>query len=89
MSLLAWIMMAIAIWHFAVYVPDHFWGGIVGAFFASIVGAVALGFAVNGFDVPGRGDTELIQAFIAVPGSLIGLAGCYFAGLRQEADPER
>ena len=32
MNLLVWVMMGIAIWHFAVFVPDHFWGGIVGAF---------------------------------------------------------
>ena len=38
MNLLVWVMMGIAIWHFAVFVPDRFWGGIVGAF-----GAAALG----------------------------------------------
>ena len=35
MTLLVWVMMGIAIWHFAVFVPDHFWGGIVGAFLAA------------------------------------------------------
>ena len=32
MSMLVWVMMGIAIWHFMVFVPDRFWGGIVGAF---------------------------------------------------------
>lgn len=86
MAILAWTMMGIALWHFAVYLPDRFWGGIVGAFFAAIIGAVAFSFAVNGFDIPSRADTEIIQAFIAVPGSIIGLAVCYFAGIRQEAE---
>lgn len=88
MAALAWVMMALAIWHFAVYVPDRFWGGIVGAFVASILGAVVFGFLVNGFDVPGRDDTDLIQALIAIPGALLGLGLCYFIGMRQEATEE-
>jgi hypothetical protein len=48
MSLFVWIMMGIALWHFTVFVPDHFWGGIVGAFLAAIVGAVVVGFAIAG-----------------------------------------
>ena len=31
MGLLGWVMMGIAIWHFAIFLPDRFWGGIVGA----------------------------------------------------------
>ena len=31
MGLLAWVMMGIAIWHFTIFIPDRFWGGIVGA----------------------------------------------------------
>ncbi len=49
MSMVVWIMMGIAIWHFAVFVPDRFWGGIVGAFLAAIAGAALFGFAVSGF----------------------------------------
>ena len=36
---LVWVMMGIAVWHFAVFVPDRFWGGIVGAFGAAGWGA--------------------------------------------------
>ena len=38
MNLLVWVMMGIAIWHFAIFVPDRFWGGIVGAFGSAVVG---------------------------------------------------
>jgi uncharacterized membrane protein YeaQ/YmgE (transglycosylase-associated protein family) len=88
MAALAWVMMALAIWHFAVYLPDRFFGGIVGAFVASIIGAVVFGFIVNGFNVPGREDTDLIQAVIAIPGAMIGLGICYFIGVRREAAEE-
>jgi uncharacterized membrane protein YeaQ/YmgE (transglycosylase-associated protein family) len=81
-SLLVWIMMGIAVWHFTVFVPDRFRGGIVGAFLAAIAGAALFGFLVNGADVPGRNDTELVQALVAIPGSLIGLALSYLWGAR-------
>ena len=35
MGLLVWVMMGIAVWHFTVFLPDRFWGGIVGAFLAA------------------------------------------------------
>jgi hypothetical protein len=85
MALLVWVMMGIAVWHFSVFVPDRFWGGIVGAFLAAVVASALFGFAVNGADVPGRNDTELIQALIAIPGSLLGLAASYFYGARLDA----
>ncbi|MGH2905138.1 MAG: hypothetical protein ACRDKI_00020 [Solirubrobacterales bacterium] len=85
MSALAWVMMGIALWHFTVYLPDKFWGGIVGAFVAAVAGAFIFSFIVNGFHVPGTDDTHLIQAFIAIPGTLIGLGISYFIGLRKEA----
>jgi hypothetical protein len=87
MSILVWVMMGIAIWHFTVFLPDHFWGGIVGAFIAAIIGAVIIGLIVNGFAVPGRHDTHIGQALLAIPGSLIGLAASYFYGARTEGAP--
>jgi hypothetical protein len=88
MAALAWVLMALAIWHFTVYLPDKFAGGIVGAFAASIAGAVIFGVIVNGFEIPGRDDTDLIQAIIAIPGALIGLGISYFFGARIEAADE-
>ena len=85
MSMLVWVMMAIAIWHFTIWVPDHFWGGIVGALLAALAGAIVFGLIVHGFTVPGESDTSLIAALEAIPGSLIGLALCYLYGQRREA----
>jgi hypothetical protein len=36
--------------------------------------------------VPGKSDTELIQALIAVPGAMIGLAISYFWGARLDRE---
>ena len=84
MAMVVWVMMGIAIWHFTVFVPDRFWGGIVGAFLVAIVGAGLFGFLVSGLSVPGRNDTELVQALIAIPGALIALAASWFYGSHTE-----
>ena len=85
MSMLVWVMMGIAIWHFMVFVPDRFWGGIVGAFVVASLGAALFGFIVNGATIPGRNDTDLAQALIAVPGALIALGASWLYGSRLEA----
>lgn len=87
MSMLVWVMMGIAIWHFAIFFPDRFWGGIVGAFLSAIFGAVLVALVINGFNVPGQAETHLIQAFEAIPGAVMALAACYFYGDRVE--PQR
>jgi hypothetical protein len=86
MALVVWVMMGIAVWHFTVFLPDRFWGGIVGAFLAAFVAAAVFGFIVNGLTVPGRDDTELVQALLAIPGAAIGLAGSYFWGARVDRE---
>ncbi len=86
MAMVVWVMMAIAIWHFAVFVPDRFLGGIAGAFLAAIAGAALFGLVVSGFSIPGRDDTNLIQAAIAVPGAVIGLALSWTYGSRTEGE---
>ncbi len=85
MSMLVWVMMGIAIWHFMVFVPDRFWGGIVGAFVVASLGAALFGFIANGATIPGRNDTDLAQALIAVPGALIALGASWLYGSRLEA----
>jgi hypothetical protein len=77
--------MGIAIWHFTVFLPDRYWGGIVGAFIAAIIGAVLIGLIANGFVVPGKHDTHIGQALLAIPGALLGLVGSYFYGSRVDA----
>jgi hypothetical protein len=85
MSMLVWVMMSIALWHFTIWLPDRFYGGIVGALLAAIAGSVLFGLAVSGFTVPGRHDTHIGAALEAIPGSLIGLAASYAYGVLQES----
>ena len=82
MAMVVWVMMGIAVWHFTVFLPDRFWGGIVGAFGAAVLGSVIVGFLANGLTVPGQDDTDIAQALIAIPGSGIGLALSYWYGAR-------
>ena len=84
MGALAWVMMGLALWHFTVWLPDHYWGGIVGAFLGALIGAFLFGFLINGFSVPGRHATDLGTALEAIPGALIGMGIVYFEGLRRE-----
>jgi hypothetical protein len=83
MAMLAWVMMGLALWHFTVFLPDRFWGGIVGAFLGAIVGAALFGLLVNGFTVPGQHDTHLLQAIEAAPGAVLGIALVYLEGVRR------
>jgi hypothetical protein len=88
MAALAWAMMGLAIWHFTVFLPDRFWGGIVGALLGALAGAILFGLAVNGFSVPGQNDTNLVTALYAIPGTMIGLAVVYLLGARREGADE-
>jgi len=89
MGMLAWIMMGLAIWHFTIFLPDRFWGGIVGAFVGALVGAIVIGLIINlartgALHVPGRHSTELVTALYAIPGALLGIAAAYLEGVRRE-----
>jgi membrane protein YqaA with SNARE-associated domain len=84
MAMVVWVMMGIAVWHFTVFLPDRFYGGIVGAFVAAFLAAVIFGFLVNGLNVPGQEDTDIVQALIAILGSMIGLAISYWYGARAD-----
>jgi hypothetical protein len=86
MSMVVWVMMGIALWHFAIFVPDRFYGGIVGAFGAAILGSAIFGFVVSGLTIPGQNDTDLLSAFIAIPGTLIALAISWWYGSRTEGE---
>lgn len=84
MGALVWVMVGLALWHFTVYLPDHFWGGIAGAFLGAIVGSLLGGLILNGFTVPGRDEVDLLTFFEGIPGTLIGMAAIYAEGLRRE-----
>jgi hypothetical protein len=77
-------MMGLALWHFTIFLPDRFWGGIVGAFLGALIGAIVFGLIVNGASVPGQGDTHLLTALEAIPGTLIGIGAVYYEGIRRE-----
>jgi hypothetical protein len=82
MNVLVWVMMGIAIWHFAIFLPDRFWGGIVGAFVFAILGAFVIGLALAGGQID---NPDIVTALEAVPGAVIGLAVSYFIGIRTES----
>jgi len=84
MGMLAWVMMGLAIWHFTIFLPDHFWGGIVGAFLGALIGAIVFGLIVNGGTIPGEGETHLLTALEAIPGTVLGIAAVYYEGIRRE-----
>jgi hypothetical protein len=84
MGALVWIMVGLAIWHFTVFLPDRFAGGIVGAFLGALTGSFLFGVIVNLGSIPGRGDTHLLTGLEAVPGAIIGLAVVYWLGVRAE-----
>ena len=89
MAMFVWIMVGLALWHFTVFLPDRFWGGIVGAFLGALAGSAILPLLLHGLSVPGRDDTEITEALIAVPGACLGMAVVYFEGVRRErADPD-
>ena len=84
MGMLAWVMMGLAIWHFTIWLPDRFYGGIVGAFLGALIGSALFGFIVNGFSIPGRHATTLATSLEAIPGALIGIGLIYAEGVRRE-----
>jgi uncharacterized membrane protein len=89
MGVLAWVMMGLALWHFTIFLPDRFWGGIVGAFVGAVVGAVVIGTVIfsvkeSSLSVPGERATDIAVVLYAIPGALIGLALVYLMGMRRE-----
>ena len=84
MAALVWFTVGIALWHFTVFLPDHFWQGIVGAFIGAVLGAIIFGMIVQEASGKDLGDTDLSTALIAIPGTAIGLAIVYFIGMRSD-----
>src|SRR5438445_1931653 len=89
MGLLGWVIMGLAIWHFTIFLPDRFWGGIVGAFVGSLVGSIVVGLViyavkVSALRIPGEKATNIGIVLYAVPGALLGIAAVYLEGIRRE-----
>ena len=99
MGLLGWVIMGLAIWHFTIFLPDRFWGGIFGAFVGSLIGSIVVGLIIyavksSTLQIPGEKATDVGVVLYAVPGAIIGMAVVYLEGMRREragrqAPPER
>ena len=85
MAALVWTMVGLALWHFTVFLPDNFYGGIVGAFCGALLGANIFGIIVNLGSIPGESGTDLLTGVEAIPGTLIGLGIMWWLGVRQLA----
>ncbi|HEY4280476.1 MAG TPA: hypothetical protein VGM91_19795 [Conexibacter sp.] len=83
MGMLVWVMIGLAIWHFTIWIPDRFWGGIVGAFLGALIGSIVVGLLINGISIPGNSDVSIATALEGIPGALIGLGAVYLEGMRR------
>jgi uncharacterized membrane protein len=93
MGLLGWVIMGLALWHFTIWLPDRFWGGIVGALIGAIIGSIVVGLIIflvesGSFGIPGEKATNVGVVLYAVPGALIGMALTYVLGMRREVGAE-
>ena len=67
LSVVVWAMTGIACWHFAVVVPDRFWGGIIGALLAAVLGALISGFLLPQPGIPAANPPGVGEALWAFP----------------------
>jgi hypothetical protein len=92
MGMLGWVMVGLSIWHFTIWLPDRFWGGIVGAFVGSLVGGILTGLLIywlktSTLHVPGLKTTDIAVVLYAAPGAVLGIAAVYFEGVRRSGAP--
>jgi hypothetical protein len=88
MAMLVWVMVGLAVWHFTVFLPDDFYGGIVGAFVGAVIGSIVFGIVVNVGSVPGESGTDFLTGVEGVVGAVLGLGVTWWLGkreLRQQA----
>lgn len=88
MAVLVWFTLGVAVWHFAVFVPDRFRGGIVGAFIGAVIGALVSGALWQIAVGDSLGETDILTALAALPGCLIGMWIFYLVGDRDEGELE-
>ena len=89
MAAVVWFTMGVALWHFTVFVPDRFRGGIVGAFIGATAGAMITGAIAQIALGDSIGQTDVATALFAVPGTFLGLGVVYLLGIRAGVEPER
>ena len=86
MAVLVWFTVGVALWHFTVFFPDRFWGGIVGALLGAVTGAMITGAAAHIATGDSVGNTGIDTVLFAVPGTLIGAGVLYLLGSRSEPE---
>jgi hypothetical protein len=88
MSIVIWFTVALALWHFTIFVPDRFWQGIIGALIGCVVGGLISGALIE-LVILGNNlaDTDLLTFFTAVPGTLLGAWAIYRIGVSQGTEP--
>lgn len=83
-------MVGLAMWHFAVLVPDRFVGGIVGALLAAVAGALLSGYALPTPGIPTANPPGMQETLWAIPGSIVFLVASWIVGSpRERAAEER
>ena len=87
MSIVIWFTVALALWHFTIFVPDRFWQGIIGALIGCLVGGLISGAIVEVILGNGLSDTDLITFLAAVPGTAVGAWVVYRIGVSQGTEP--
>ena len=88
MAAVVWFTLGVALWHFTVFIPDRFQGGIVGAFVGATAGAMVSGAIAQIAIGDSIGQTDVATALFAVPGALLGLGVVYILGMRAGVEPE-
>ena len=68
MGMLVWVMTGLALWHFTIWLPDRFWGGIVGAFLGALFGSSSSACSSTS-SRSRQHDTHLLTALEAIPGA--------------------
>lgn len=87
MAIVIWLIVGLALWHLTIFIPDHFWGGIVGALLGAVIGALISGAIVELILGRGLNDVDMLTFLAAIPGFLLGVWLVYWIGERNE-DPE-
>lgn len=84
MAPLVWFTIGLALWHFTIFIPDRFWGGIVGALLGAVAGAMLTGAIAQIAIGASIGETDVATILYATPGALAGIAAIYALGVRNE-----
>lgn len=87
MAALIWFTVGVALWHFTIFVPDRFWGGIVGALIGAVAGAMITGAIAQVAIGASIGQADMGTLLFAVPGTIAGLVVVYYIGIRSETAP--